>query len=210
MKSMTSDAPVEIEGLLVKAMPRIREATKADIPLLIDLIRRSFRDVAERFRLTPENCPSYPSFTSEAKVAEGFDKGGRFFIIDDLAQPAGCVGLMPDEPQVWSLARVAVLPSLRRRGFVEMLIRGDDRGARWCRCHRALSLSSLSQPLPVRRLRNPPGPPPYRSGATGLPAALIHAEPSENAERRNGHDFERVAAFVGSAFICGVAAGWVT
>jgi hypothetical protein len=40
---------------------RIREADPDDKVLLTRLIRDSYRDVAERFNLTPENCPKHPS-----------------------------------------------------------------------------------------------------------------------------------------------------
>lgn len=58
----------------------IRDAAHADIPLLANLIRRSFQDVADRFGLTPANCPSHPSFITEASILEGFQRGGWFWI----------------------------------------------------------------------------------------------------------------------------------
>jgi hypothetical protein len=35
----------------------IREANAADVHVLAGLIRQSYRDVADRFQLTPANCP---------------------------------------------------------------------------------------------------------------------------------------------------------
>ena len=39
----------------------IRQATVTDIATLSKIIRLSFRDVADRFGLTPENCPKHPT-----------------------------------------------------------------------------------------------------------------------------------------------------
>lgn len=101
----------------------IREATRADAPLLVGLIRRSFRDVAERFGLTAENCPSHPAYITQDDIREGFEKGGRFWIAEADGQPCGCVGMVPNPAGVHSLVRLAVLPECRRRGLGAMLVR---------------------------------------------------------------------------------------
>ena len=43
----------------------IKEASKVDISVLSDILRKSFADVAERFHLTVENCPKNPAFCIE-------------------------------------------------------------------------------------------------------------------------------------------------
>jgi hypothetical protein len=53
----------------------IREANSADVSLLCGLIRASFRDVAERFNLTPENCPKPPSNCTEEWLENDFVRG---------------------------------------------------------------------------------------------------------------------------------------
>jgi len=40
---------------------RIRPCTREDTAVLAETIRGAFRDVAERFDLTEENCPRHPS-----------------------------------------------------------------------------------------------------------------------------------------------------
>lgn len=59
----------------------IRQATANEIPVLIDLIRRSFRDVAERFGLTRENCPAHPSFYTVDRMKLDFEKSIQYFIL---------------------------------------------------------------------------------------------------------------------------------
>jgi predicted acetyltransferase len=100
----------------------VRESRVDEIPLLVRLIRESFREVAERFALTSANCPSHPSFVTQSNVREGFEKGGKFWIVEEDAEPCGCVGLVPGHSGVHSLVRLAVLPAHRRRGLGGWLV----------------------------------------------------------------------------------------
>ncbi len=53
----------------------IREAGSADAEVLANIIRSAFRDVAERFSLTPENCPKHPSNYTTAWVDADLGRG---------------------------------------------------------------------------------------------------------------------------------------
>lgn len=101
----------------------IREATRPEAPLLAELIRHAFADVAEQFDVTPDSCPSHPAFVSDANVLEGFEKGGQFWIAEERGEPCGCVGLVPDRSGACCLVRLAVLPASRHRGIGGMLVR---------------------------------------------------------------------------------------
>ena len=46
----------------------IRDATQADKEVIVALIRDSFRDVAEKFALTVENCPKFAGFNAHERV----------------------------------------------------------------------------------------------------------------------------------------------
>ena len=48
----------------------IRKAHSHDVSVLSGLIRDSFCDVAERFGITPENCPKHPSNLSLIHISE--------------------------------------------------------------------------------------------------------------------------------------------
>lgn len=100
----------------------IRDASEADITILAALIRASFRDVSERFFLTPENCPTHPSFCSEEWVDSAMKKGVRFFVLDDGDAACGCAALERAGPEVCYLERLAVLPGSRRSGFGTALV----------------------------------------------------------------------------------------
>jgi N-acetylglutamate synthase-like GNAT family acetyltransferase len=100
----------------------IRAATQQDIPLLTMLVSTVFRDVAERFHLTLENCPKHPSNCVPEWFETAMTKGIRYYILEDHGTPCGCVALEQAKPEVGYLERLAVLPQYRKRGFGEALV----------------------------------------------------------------------------------------
>ncbi len=82
-----------------------------------DVIRQSFRTVADEFGLTPENCPSHPAFLSEAHLQAQVDAGlqlSGYFAGDVLG---GVVGIKRESPGAFSIEKLAVLPAYRHRRF---------------------------------------------------------------------------------------------
>jgi N-acetylglutamate synthase-like GNAT family acetyltransferase len=100
----------------------IREATAADIPRVVEIIRNSFHDVAVRFGLTERNCPKLPSNCKVSWIKEALDKGGRYFILDSEGLFCGCVALERASPDLCYLERLGVLPAQRRRGYGRALV----------------------------------------------------------------------------------------
>jgi N-acetylglutamate synthase-like GNAT family acetyltransferase len=100
----------------------IRTATRDDVSLLTTLVRTAFRDVAERFHLTLENCPKHPSNCVPEWFETALAKGVRSYILDDHETPCGCVALEQVKPDVCYLERLAVLPQCRKKGFGEVLV----------------------------------------------------------------------------------------
>jgi len=94
-----------------------RSAQPEDAPLLAELIRDSFRDVAERFSLTAANCPTHPSQCQTSWVETAMAKGVRYYLLEIDGTPAGCVAVEHAKSDVCYIERVAVLPKYRRRGF---------------------------------------------------------------------------------------------
>lgn len=101
----------------------IRRAAVYEAADLAQLIREAFRDVAQRFALTPENCPKHPSHCTRAWIEADFGRGVQYFILDEDGAPAGCVGLEKPDPARCYLERLCVLPAKRRRGSGLMLAR---------------------------------------------------------------------------------------
>jgi N-acetylglutamate synthase-like GNAT family acetyltransferase len=104
------------------AHPTIRVGTQKDVVVLAEIIRVSFRDVAERFGLTLENCPTHPSNCTVDWVHRDMDRGITYFILEAEGIASGCVALELASSKLYYLERLAVLPPQRRRGFGKALV----------------------------------------------------------------------------------------
>jgi len=101
----------------------IRQAACDDVVAIANLIRAAFADVAERFRLTPENCPKHPSNCEPKWIVEAMDKGVAFYVLEDDDALLGCVALeQPEKQGVCYLERLAVLPQYRHQGLGKRLV----------------------------------------------------------------------------------------
>lgn len=114
----------------------IRIGTKADIDVLIDIIRDSFLDVAERFGLTPQNSPTHPSNCRPEWLLREINRGVDFYILENDGQPVGCAALEKINDEICYLERLAVLPRERRQGFGEALVRHVLSNARLLHAYR--------------------------------------------------------------------------
>ncbi len=107
--------------MMVPAM-MIRDATAQDAELLARIIRESYRDVAERFSLTPQNCPKHPSNCTTDWIAADHARGVRYFILAADGGPGGCVALEAPSADLCYLERLAVVPEKRRQGYGRTLV----------------------------------------------------------------------------------------
>jgi GNAT superfamily N-acetyltransferase len=101
----------------------IRDTLPEDVSLLAHLIHTSFRDVAQRFALTRENCPKHPSNCTVDWIDADLKRGVRYFILENHDVPAGCVGIEQADPNRCYLERLAVLPRYRGQGYGQALVR---------------------------------------------------------------------------------------
>ena len=101
---------------------KLRDAGSGEEELLASIIRRAFREVAERFGLTPENCPTHPSNCTADWIKAAFRKGIRYFILEAGGVPCGCIALEVVGARLCHLERLAVLPEFRRWGFGKALV----------------------------------------------------------------------------------------
>ena len=100
----------------------IKEADKMDISILLDILRKSFASVAERFNLTLENCPKNLAFCTEQRIEDDFARGLIYYILEEDGRPYGCVALEKAGADVCYLERLAILPEHRRKGFGKALV----------------------------------------------------------------------------------------
>jgi diamine N-acetyltransferase len=88
------------------------------------IIRDSFITVADDLRLTPENAPSNPAFITYDNVKDAQDKGVIYFGLYELNEMAGCIAIEKsrDNPKIFYIERLGVLPENRHKGFGRSLI----------------------------------------------------------------------------------------
>lgn len=101
----------------------IRDAVTTEAPVLAALIREAFREPAEQFGLTPENCPTHPSNYTADRIAGDFHRGTTYFLSEADSRPAGCVAMKRAVPDHWYLERLAVLPAFQGQGHGTALVR---------------------------------------------------------------------------------------
>lgn len=111
------------EGFLNSSVPlTIQEASPEEAELLSGLISSAYRDVAETFGLTKQNCPKHPSNCEAGWVTADMDRGVRYYLFADAQQVVGCGALEhPDDKTVY-LERLAVRPDCRHRGFGRQIV----------------------------------------------------------------------------------------
>jgi GNAT superfamily N-acetyltransferase len=102
---------------------KIRACTQKDIGALVDVIRVSFRDVAERFGLTPENSPRHPSNCRADWLQRDMNRGVTYYALENDNQITGCAALEQVSSDLCYLERLAVIPSARRQGFGAALVK---------------------------------------------------------------------------------------
>jgi GNAT superfamily N-acetyltransferase len=100
----------------------IRRANFHDVSVLSGLIRDSFYDVAERFGITPENCPKHPSNCADEWIEKDFGRGVIYYVLEQDGLSKGCVALEKGSPDLCYLERLSVLPGGRGGGFGRKLI----------------------------------------------------------------------------------------
>jgi len=100
----------------------IRATGAVDGPVLSGLIRVSFRDVAERFALTLENCPKHPSNCTDEWIENDLARGVVYYILESDGKPVGCVALEKANSDLCYLERLGILPQSRRKGFGKALV----------------------------------------------------------------------------------------
>ncbi len=101
---------------------KIRTCNQEDIEILTEIIRKSFRDVAQRFGLTRQNAPSHPSNCPLNWIRYDMERGATYFVLESENSIAGCVACEKANKDICYLERLAVLPEKRNQGFGKALV----------------------------------------------------------------------------------------
>jgi ribosomal protein S18 acetylase RimI-like enzyme len=95
-----------------------------ELSIAVNILRKSFGTVAAEFGLTEENCRSNPAFINEDLLKEQLKSEKTFFLLFHGDTPVGSVAIekSPDQPGVYYIERVAVIPEIRHKGFGKELM----------------------------------------------------------------------------------------
>lgn len=107
---------------MVEKTRHIRKAGAHETDALSRLIRVSYRDVAQRFKLTAQNCPKHPSNCTRDWVKRDMERGVTYFCLDHDGNTIGCAALERAGAEEGYLERLAVLPKYRQKGFGNALV----------------------------------------------------------------------------------------
>lgn len=94
----------------------------ADLPACLDVIRRSFRTVAEEFGLTEENCPKHTSFMPLCLLEAQMNRGWHMYGLYEDTKIVGYMSLSGEGDGVFELHNLAVLPEYRHAGLGKLLL----------------------------------------------------------------------------------------
>jgi N-acetylglutamate synthase-like GNAT family acetyltransferase len=101
----------------------IRDAVESDIPVLVDLIRRAFAEVARRECLNKNEHPRATAFYTPERMRDDFARGIRYCILEIHEKALGCVAMERADDDICYLMRLAVLPEHRKQNHGERLVR---------------------------------------------------------------------------------------
>ena len=95
-----------------------------DFDIAAATVRRTFATVAAKFNLTRGNCPTHPSFVDAERLLKLLDSEGVFFGAFSSNTMIGTVAIEPskDDPGIWYIEKLAVLPENRTTGFGTLLL----------------------------------------------------------------------------------------
>ena len=88
----------------------------------VRVIRDSFRPVAAEFGLTPENCPTHPSFITVERLDELRKREVKLFGLFLGETQVGFVAVEKAEEAIYYMEKLAVLPDYRHRGYGSRLV----------------------------------------------------------------------------------------
>jgi ribosomal protein S18 acetylase RimI-like enzyme len=81
--------------------------------MLVDIISRSYEDVAQRFGIDADNAPSHPSNAKPQWLRDDMGSGVRYLVAELDGDIVACVGYRQVSPDTIEAQRLAVLPERR-------------------------------------------------------------------------------------------------
>ena len=105
-------------------MPMIREVHREDIPACVNLIKQSFKTVADELGFTEENAPRFTAFAiNEERLLFQMDEEHRpMYVYEESGVLCGYYSLLMQDSNECELNNLAVLSEYRHKGIGKMLM----------------------------------------------------------------------------------------
>ena len=101
-----------------------REVKREEIPICVDVIKRSFMTVANEFGFTEENAPRYTAFATTAdRLYHQMDEEHRLmYVFEEEGVLCGYYSLLLQDNNECELSNLSVLPEYRHRSIGKQLL----------------------------------------------------------------------------------------
>jgi diamine N-acetyltransferase len=97
--------------------------SEQDFIACTEVIRKSFKTVADEFNLNQTNAPTHPSNLTITSLKESVEKGIVLYGLQIHDMMIGCIGIeQSPEKHKYYIEKVAVLPEKRHNGYGKMLM----------------------------------------------------------------------------------------
>lgn len=100
----------------------ISEVKASDLLRCLDVIRQSFKTVADDFGLTYENCPGHTSFITPDVLDAQMNRGWHMYALYAEEDIIGYMSVSKESDDSYELHNLAVLPEYRHNGFGKLLL----------------------------------------------------------------------------------------
>ena len=103
---------------------KVREMAQEEIPECVEVIRKSFQTVADRFGFTPENAPRFTAFATDENrlMYQYFIEKRPMYVFAQRGQIVGYYSILPGADGSAELNNLAVLPEFRHKGIGAKLL----------------------------------------------------------------------------------------
>jgi len=93
----------------------IRRAGYPEASVIAETVRVSFRDVAEKYKITREAAPTHPSQCEAEWIRKEMNAGWAYLVAEEEGAIVGCVAYKETDLRTLEAQRLAVLPRRRFR-----------------------------------------------------------------------------------------------